>query len=590
MTIEEILETLDAAPSTSAYAAAARQLKQAAADLPEFRLALLGNHTLDIGAPLAVECARRGLRLELYVSGFDQYRQELLGPSSPMAAFAPDAACLSLDVLSTFPGWVGGDADVSSWVDGLEALLSSFRSRSPVPILLATFVPPPLSALGLAPGPEGSTLERVSWLNRELRRLAGRLSATGIVDLAEVAARDGLDGWRDERLWLLARAGIAPKKFGLVAARIARHLLALRRPPAKCLVLDLDNTVWGGIVGEAGAGGIHCTGESYPGNAYAAFQRTAIALRARGILLAVASKNDRAAVDEAFALREMPLRPEHITEWEVHWEPKSISLQRIAARLNLGVDSLVFLDDNPAEVEQVRQALPAVRAYRMPSRAEEYAAFLASLEDFDQNSVSGDDLRRAEMYEVRRKGQAAVETAADMESFLRSLETCVTVEPAGDANFDRIVQLIQKTNQFNLTTRRHDAQALRAAIDAGGELWAFRASDIHGDHGLIAVALLEFSGETARIDTFLMSCRVIGRTIETAALHHLHQRAAERGARTIEGEWVETAKSGPCKNFYPNHGYTSRTANAEGAHWTREAVPPVPLPEWITLRLAGRKD
>ena len=282
----------------------------------------------------------------------------------------------------------------------------------------------------------------------------------------------------------------------------------------------------------------------------------------------------------------MPLRPEHITEWEVHWEPKSISLQRIAARINIGLDSLVFLDDNPAEIEQVRQALPVVRAYRMPPRPEEYAAFVAGLEDFDQLSISSEDSRRAEMYELRRKSEAmakaavdnALSTLAPMDSFLRSLGTVVTIEPAGPANFERIVQLIHKTNQFNLTTRRHDAAQLQERIASGSELWGYRARDVHGDHGLIAVALLDFDGPSGVIDTFLMSCRVIGRTIETAALHHLEQRAIARGCQMMEGQWIATPKNNMCNDFYQRHGYT-----AIGEVWRKALATPLPRPEWITL-------
>ena len=513
------------------------------------------------------------------MSGYDQYRQELLDPASQLDAFGPDAVLLALDLSTALP-----DMQIEPWLEGLRVLLESYRQRSAAPVFLCTFAPPALHMDGLlSPAGGQSVAETVMALNSGLRRVAAGLPQVLIVDIAELSLANGLRDWQDTRMWLLARSGISPKKYPAVAARIARHLRALRTPAAKCLVLDLDNTVWGGIVGEAGAGGIHCTGESYPGNAFASFQQGVLALRRRGILLAVASKNDRANVDEAFATRAMPLRPEHITEWEVHWEPKSISLQRIAARMNIGLDSLVFLDDNPAEVEQVRQALPMVRAYRMPPRPEEYAAFLASLEDFDQLSISSEDSRRAEMYELRRKSQAMAESAVDMDSFLRSLGTVVTIEPSGPANFERIVQLIHKTNQFNLTTRRHDAAQLRERIANGSELWGYRARDVHGDHGLIAVALLDVDGSRGVVDTFLMSCRVIGRSIETAVLHHLEQRAIARGCQTMEGEWIATPKSGMCRDFYRRHGYEAVDENEAGAVWRKPLDSPLARPEWVAL-------
>jgi FkbH-like protein len=400
---------------------------------------------------------------------------------------------------------------------------------------------------------------------------------------AQLACIDGLADWRDLRFWYLARVGINPKKFPILAACLARCLAALRRPAAKCLVFDLDNTVWGGILGDAGPRGILCAGSDYPAGAYADFQRALLALRSRGILLAVASKNDWALVEEAFQVRDdMPLRPEHIAEWEVHWNPKPESLDRIAGRLNIGLDSLVFLDDNPAEIDLVRMARPAVRAYLMPRRPEEFAGFLAKLEDFDQLRLSDEDRRRAELYQLRKKQTEMAAAATDLESFYRSLKTVLVPERAGEGNFDRIVQLIQKTNQFNLTTRRHDRIALVERLERGSELWGFRASDVHGDHGLIAVALLDFDGGVCGIDTLLMSCRVIGRTLETAVLHFLEGRALARGARVLRGEYLPTAKNGPCRDFYRQHGFTL-AAGEDRTEWSKNVEHRTACPEWITL-------
>ncbi len=342
--------------------------------------------------------------------------------------------------------------------------------------------------------------------------------------------------------------------------------------------------IWGGILGDAGPRGILCAGTDYPAGAYADFQRALLALRSRGILLAVASKNDWALVEEAFRVRDdMPLRPEHIAHWEVHWNPKPESLDRIAGLLNIGVDSLVFLDDNPAEIDLVRMARPAVRAHLMPAHPEEFAGFLSKLEDFDQLRLSDEDMRRAELYQLRKKQAEMAAAATDLESFYRSLKTVLVPERSGEANFDRIVQLIQKTNQFNLTTRRHDRNALVERLGRGSELWGFRASDVHGDHGLIAVALLDFDGGVCSIDTLLMSCRVIGRTLETAVLHFLEGRALARGARAMRGEYLPTAKNGPCREFYPQHGFTLAAEDGRRTEWSKNLENRTGCPEWITI-------
>ena len=571
----EVFCELDRNPSLSAYAAAARRLKSEGAALPPLRVGLLSNHTFDIAVPLSVECGRRGFGLELYTAGYDQYRQELLDPQSALTGFAPDAILLSLHFEEP-PG-------ASEFQSQLGTVIAAYRARSETPIFVLNVIPPAVEKNGLLPG---SSFERVMEINRALRELAGSLTSVFIVDAALIASRFGLNDWCDRRLWFLARAGINPKKFPILASHIARCFAAWQRPAAKCLVLDLDNTVWGGVLGDAGPEGIHCTGDDYPGSAYADFQRALLGLRSRGILLAVASKNDAALVEQAFHVRTgMVLKRKHITEWEVHWGPKPESLQRIAARLNIGLDSLVFLDDNPAEVELVRMAVPAVRAYLMPGRPEEFTPFLASLEDFDQLSISAEDLRRAEMYAVRSKQRDVAVKATDLESFYRSLETVLSIEEPGVANFDRIVQLFQKTNQFNLTTRRHQKPQLKKAVDEGGELWAFRARDRHGDHGIIAVALLEFEDSAAIIDSFLMICRVVGRTIETAILHFLEQRARSRGAGQILGHYIPTAKNGPCQDFLKQHGYRCAAQDKNGSRWVLDLKGALTAcPEWITIQ------
>ena len=591
--LDEIFAELDEKPTLSQYGAADRKLRHLPADLQPFRLAVLANHTLDIGTVLAVECARRGLRLISYVAGYDQYRQELLDPNAGMSRFGPDVVFISLHLehseFAVGPSTCGFTQNLPAartCVEKLGALLSAYRKASPTPILLQNFVPPAADMDSLLSIPDcSSVFDWVAELNLALRQMASSVPEVYVIDAARLAARHNLAEWSDHRLWFLAKVGISPKKFPLLASEVARSCAALRRPGAKCLVLDLDNTIWSGVLGDVGPEGIQCTDESYPGNAYAAFQRALLALRSRGILLAVASKNDVALVDEAFSRRtDMVLRKEHITDWEVHWEPKPESLKRIAARLNIGLDSMVFLDDNPAEVALVRMALPSVRALQMPPRPEEFVEFLGRLPDFDQLRLSAEDMRRPELYELRKKQADMAQAGTDLETFYRSLKTVLTPERANGSNFDRTIQLIQKTNQFNLTTRRHDKSELMKRLDQGSELWAFRARDVHGDHGIIAVALLDFAGGSCRIDTLVMSCRVIGRTLETAILHFLEQRAGARKSVRMLGEYFPTAKNEPCRDFYERHSYVCTEKNDRGTSWSRSLESGMTAnPEWIEI-------
>ena len=588
-----IFAELDEKPSLSQYAAAERKLRSASSPLANFRIAILANHTFDIGTVLTVECARRGLRAALYSAGYDQFRQELLDPSGGMQQFKPDAVLVSLhlentelSISSATCAFTQNLPSTQSWVEQLQATLSAFHDTNGTPILIQNFIPPASDMDGiLSDSDKHSVFESVMELNAALRRMASSMSGVFVIDAARIACRNNLSEWYDRRMWFLAKAGINPKKFPLLAYEIARYCAALHTPPAKCLVLDLDNTIWGGILGEVGPEGIQCTDQSYPGNAYAAFQRALLALRSRGVLLAIASKNNAKLVEETFRKRtDIILRREHITDWEIHWEPKTESLKRIASRLNIGDDRLVFLDDNPAEIQRVKMLLPTVRARQMPSSPEHFVDFLATLTDFDQLQLSVEDMRRPELYELRTKQTQMAQAGTDLETFYRSLKTVLIPERSNRSNFDRIVQLIQKTNQFNLTTRRHDRVELLKRIDLGSELWAFRAQDVHGDHGIIAVALLDFTTKECKIDTLLMSCRVIGRTLESAILRFLEERAVSRSSREIVGEYLPTAKNEPCQDFYEDHAYFCAQKDDSRTLWCKSLdTHMTECPEWIKI-------
>ncbi len=591
-TLKDVFATLDGDPSISAYEATLKKLE--GVQLEPLRLAVLTNHTLDIQTALTVECARHGLCLQLYQADYDQYRQELLDPDAGHLTFAPDAILISLHLENAFPKHSFGTCAssqelpaVEGWLSDFQSVLSAYRDRSATPILLQNFIPLDTDMDGLLPTSGARSI--FSWameLNHGLSKLAASLPEVYVVDVAKLAFESGLKSWRDRRLFYIAGIGINPRMYPILSSRVARCLVALRHPPAKCLVLDLDNTVWGGILGEVGPAGIQCAGSFYPANAYADFQRALLALRSRGILLAVASKNDPSLVEDAFRERpEMPLRPEHITAWEVHWEPKFQSLQRIASRLNIGLESLVFLDDSPTEVDLVKSSLSAVRAYQMPARPEMYTEFLAQLTEFDQLTLSKEDMRRPQLYKIHAQQAELAASATDLVSFYRSLQTTITVERADKSNLDRIVQLFQKTNQFNLTTRRYDKSQLMERLSRGSELWAFRVRDVHGDHGIVVVALLEFESCTCRIDSLLMSCRVIGRTLETAVLCFLENRALSRGVTRMIGEYRVTTKNSPCRDVFKKHGFEYISQEGDDNTCIKNiSSQRTVCPEWIAIQ------
>jgi FkbH-like protein len=335
------------------------------------------------------------------------------------------------------------------------------------------------------------------------------------------------------------------------------------------------------VLGECGIDGLQL-GADYPGNAFLDFQRRVLALRDRGILLAAASKNNASDVEQALA--EHPaclLKRGHFAAFEVHWEDKATSLRRIAQQLNLGLDSLVFFDDNPVEREWVRSQLPDVTVIEAPKSAMLYGQALEDSLAFDALCFTDEDRRRAELYRQESARSELLAEAASLDGFLRSLQMEVEVGPFDDVNLPRIVQLLAKTNQFNLTTRRHDRARLAELLEAGAiGVWA-RVRDRFGDNGLVAAAVaVETTQGVWSIDTFLMSCRVIGRSVETALLAVLERRVHERGGRELIGQYLPTSKNQPAADFYARHGYQP---GATEGHWHLRLDELRPLPETFAL-------
>jgi len=557
------LPPLATAISRADYLRLAREL--GVAESSRLKVAVLASFTADFLQPcVVVEGARRQLSLELWLAPFGQIEQQVVDPGSALYSAAPEVVL----VVARLEDWAAelGSRFVSYSSEALEnvrtglrqrweALLKTLRSRSKRKVLVANFVPP----LWLAAGGADASLTQAGFvqrLNEDLAAVCAGLADVQVLDVARVAAETGLERWRDERLEYLAKAPWSMDACVAVAKAAARRLRPWFIAPKKCLVLDLDNTLWGGVLGEAGRDGI-ALGPDYPGNVFLDFQRRVLALRDCGILLAAASKNNAADVEEVFAQHPASLiKREHFAAFEVHWEDKATSLRRIAATLNIGLDSLVFFDDNPVERQWVREQLPMVTVLEVPTSPMGYVKTLAESGCFDLIALTSEDRKRAALYQEDSGRQALQQQAGSLEEFLAGLKMTLTVGRVDETTLPRVAQLLGKTNQFNLTTRRHGAAELQQMMEAGAiVLWA-RVKDRFGDAGLIAAAVLVPEGAEAwRIDTFLMSCRVIGRGVETALLAVMEKLAHERGAKQLVGEFIATTKNQPAAEFLPGHGF-----------------------------------
>ena len=346
-------------------------------------------------------------------------------------------------------------------------------------------------------------------------------------------------------------------------------------------MLDADNTLWGGVIGEDGIGGIQL-GSAFPGSAYVEFQRALKRLRDRGVLLAVASKNDPREVDDVFASHdEMVLTSDDIAVWQVNWLSKSQSIEAIAKELNIGVDAMVFVDDSDYELAEVASQVPDVIRLQVPEEVALLPDLLADSGLFRNLQVTSEDLARTEMI-IQERDRRSVESTMSREEFLVSLELVLNYFQVADEHVGRVAQLTNKTNQFNLTTVRRSEADVRALLaDPSYALRAIRVSDKFGDYGLVGVAILRVDGQRAEIDTLLMSCRVLGRGIETGLLAKLAETAKDRGATEIVGRYLPTPKNSQVADLYPRHGFSP--TGEEGVYVA--AVTDVPgVPDHLTMR------
>jgi FkbH-like protein len=551
------------------YHRLSRSLPEDAQGRIPFRLAFLGSYTASFLKPfIIVEAARRGYAAALYFGAFGQLEQEIVDAAGTLWSFAPDAVVIAMrpedvdiEAVERFHASGGSRfaALANSLLQRIEQCARVARQRLKGPVLVANFAPPAVVPLGpFDAAVPGSLTHAINEMNARLASLVATIPGVFVWDYAGLVRARGTERWTDPRTWLLARAAVAAENQPAFAAHLVRTMVATLRSPSKCLVLDLDNTLWGGVLGDDGPSGIQL-GDDYPGSAFKQFQRAVLGYMDRGVLLAVASKNNHDVVEETLRSHpEMVLRWDDFACVKANWRSKSENLRAIASELNIGVDSLVLFDDNPVERAEVGAALPEVGLVEVPIDPAGYIAALHSCEFFDQPSLQAEDRDRAAMYRLERDRRSLEETAKSPEEFLRSLDMQAEVGIAGEQTIGRIAQLIGKTNQFNLTTRRHThAEVAAMAGDPRHIVAWLRLRDRFGDQGLVVVGIVRCEAPAAEIDTFLMSCRVMNRGVEQAFMAYLIEQARARGCSRITGVYLPTAKNHMVTEFYPELGFTA---------------------------------
>jgi FkbH-like protein len=557
------------------YLKLARQIESSFDDNAA-KLAVISTFTAELLRPfLTVECQRVGCPTRCWFGPFGQLEQLVLDERSPLWQVQPDVLWIALrledvdrHLSSESPALApGGIAErLGAIRSRLVALAKAARSKNRASILVSNLTRSVGHSANLFEANDPDSLGYLlSDCNRQLASELAQIPDCHVLDYAGIVASAGAQRWVDPKMWYMARAGSSSENLVPLARGMARAVRALLRPAAKCLVLDLDNTLWGGVLGDDGAAEIKL-GDEYPGNVFKDFQAALLGLRRRGFLLAIASKNDEQTVLETLDTHpEMLLRREHFACICANWDAKPANLRTIAQRLNIGLDSLVFIDDNPVERAAVRAELPMVHVVELPPDPLGYLAALGEVALLDQPRLSAEDRGRAEMVQSDSLRQQVAEQSGNVEDFLRSLNMTAQVGRADANTLGRIHQLIQKTNQFNLTTRRHAVDDLRRLAESADAAVAWlRLADRYGDLGLVCVgAVVRENDETWAIDTLLMSCRVMGRRVEDAFLSYLAELARAGGARQLRGVFRPTAKNTPVKTFYPDHGFVEQDGGPE---------------------------
>jgi FkbH-like protein len=553
------------------------------------KLGIVSSHTTDyLAAAVPGTGLRHSLVIDVVQAGYGQMAQQLLDPASEFASHHLDAVLISLDYRALGLDRLRltreeAEEAVAAAIDHVSSMAAGVRNIVKATCILQTLVPPsdPVCGAFDARMP-GSPRAMIELFNSKLLHSVAK-EGDLVVDLAFLATQVGLNIWNDARGWHKAKLPASLEATPLYAEHICRLLGAARGKARKCVVLDLDNTLWGGVIGDDGLDGIALGQNSAVGEAHVALQRYLLDLRRRGVILAVCSKNEDANARLPFREHpEMVLKEDHIAVFIANWSDKANNIREIAATLNIGTDSIVFLDDNPAERGQVRQVLPEVAVPELTEDAADYIGLLGNAGYFEAIGLSDEDLVRADFYQAH-SGRVTLGKVGNIEEYLRSLEMVASISPFNSVGRVRITQLINKSNQFNLTTRRYSESEVETfEKDPSKFCLQVRLADRFGDNGMISVVIFDKYSEEWICDTWLMSCRVLGRRVEELVLRTVARAAREAGAKRLKGTYLATKKNGLVAGHFSKLGFVkTRDLPDGGSAWSLDLesfmAPDIPI-------------
>jgi FkbH-like protein len=544
----------------------------------DIRLAVTGNFSTQFlaqGFPMAL--ARRGIRATLYESAYNQWELELNNPKSSLYAFGPTHIVIALTSIElAYASGRQAEAAAQRIISAVQRALEACDAH------IFVTLPEPLS------DEVSDQCVFYAWRSRAISLVRSELGSerVSLIDLEPLIRQAGASNWYADRYYDVAKLPYHPDRTPLLLWRLSDAVAGTASPPCKLIIVDLDDTLWGGRVGDEGWEGIDLD-PAGRGRRFLRLQAFLKGLKEQGILLAIASKNNPEFVQQVFANRkEMLLQIEDFAATEIHWEPKSRSVANILRKLNLSTSGVVFLDDNAAERLEVGAHFPEIFIPELPRNASEVVTSLIETGAFDRRVVTSEARSRSQMYRENENRQQALDATGDIEAFLTNLDMVLEVS-SPEASQARVVELIQKTNQFNLTARRYSWPEF-VQSSSGGFAASYRLKDRFGDNGLISIISIRKTDDaTVTIDLWLMSCRVFGRRVEHAILADIVTKARQRGFRRLMGEYRPTSKNAYVRNLYSDLGFKTVEQTDAAATYMLDLSTVPAVPDCIRVIDAG---
>ena len=558
----------------------------------KLKVAILSSFTLNgLSEILHVKSSELGIRYQSYLGGYNQYNQELLDSQSEYYKFSPDVTFLILDIRNFlgenfhFPYNISDNERkllVSEKIKQIENIIKCFEKNLNSKLIITNFNIPSYSPNGITETKSDFGFhEMIEELNRSLRNISKTHSSVYIYDFNHFVSKYGEKNIFDYRQFHVGDIQIALNFIPSFAYDLMSYIKPITGTNKKCIVLDLDNTLWGGIVGEDGFDGIEL-GHSSNGKAFVDFQKELLSLWNHGIILAINSKNN---FDDAMkVINEHPnmiLRKKNFANIQINWNDKAQNLKQIAEELNIGLNSIAFFDDDKINRERIRQEFPEVLTIEAPDDPSQFSLILKNLNDFNVLQRTDEDIKRGQMYAQQRERKELEKSISNLDDFLEQLDIKVKMKNSSEFLIPRISQLTLKTNQFNLTTRRYQEEEIRNFTnDHKFIVGCAQVLDKFGDNGITGVYIINKQDKIWSIDTFLLSCRIMGRGVENGILSQILIDAKHNGVKEIRANFIPTQKNKPAENFLPDFGFKK-----EGDNWIYKLNNEIKVPKHLKVEI-----